>query len=58
MRVKRGVKVVVRLDRSYDYQDAAGAEQLSQKMIMHVKAFGRWYRIVNFTIPNKPFMIN
>jgi cardiolipin synthase len=28
---KRGVKVVVRLDRSYDYQDAAGAEKLSQK---------------------------
>lgn len=28
---KRGVKVVVRLDGSYDYQDAAGIEKLSQK---------------------------
>ncbi len=28
---KRGVKVVVRLDGSYDYQDAAGAEKLSRK---------------------------
>jgi len=28
---KRGVKVVARLDGSYDYQDAAGAEKLSRK---------------------------
>ncbi len=50
---KRGVKVVVRLDGSYDYQDAAGAEKLSRKNDDAYLKLSDAGIDCKFTIPNK-----